>query len=125
MNLPDARRELNELRAAHTEQPRNIDVAFQARTETVDANAAVLADVLVALVEMEPLVTRTAPAGVVMGTGRKRKWYPTSEPASEWRAQGYVTTDPRVGFRPTEAAPTAPRPFTLPVRARQTFGDVA
>lgn len=119
MNLPDARRELNELRAAHTEQPRNVDVAFQARTETVNANAAVLADVLVALVEMEPLVTRAAPAGVVMGTGRRRKWYPTSEPVSEWRAQGYETTDPRVGVV------GQPAPFTLPVRPRQTFGDVA
>lgn len=119
MNLPDARRELNELRAAHTEQPRNVDVAFQARTETVDANAAILADVLVALVEMEPLATRAAPAGVVMGTGRRRKWYPTSEPTSEWRAQGYETTDPRVGIV------GQPAPFTLPARPRQTFGDVA
>lgn len=104
----------------NTTQPvRNVDVAFQARTETVDVTEKILADVLVSLVEMEPLVTRAAPAGVVMGTGRKQKWYPTSEPVDEWRAQGYEATDPRVGIV------GQPAPFTLPVRARQTFGDVA
>lgn len=113
MNLPDARRTLAEMRAAHTPQPRNVDVAFQARTETVDATEKILADVLVSLIEMDPLVRRPTGPAIVTHPNGKSSWTCGIGDIDFWRAAGHAVLDPR------------DPPFTLPVRARQTFGDVA
>lgn len=76
--------------------PRNPDVAFQALTDTIDPTRAIMTDVLASLHTIAGIWNRPSPA----------------------RAHR-APTDPRNG------TPRAPRPFTLPVRPRQTFGDVA
>lgn len=125
MNLPDARRELNELRARYTWQPEPIEPELTAtdalmQTETPAPN--VLADVLLALVELQdnPLVARTdyGPAIVTHPNGTVLGAVPVDD-VEFWRAAGHTVADPRVGIV------GQPRPFTLPARPRQTFGDVA
>ncbi len=117
MNLRNARRKFAEMRAAHTEQPEPIEpelTATQALTETETPTAPVLADVLLALIELQdnPLVRPATGPAIVTHPNGKTSWTCAPSDAAFWRAAGMTVLDPR------------DPPFTLPARPRQTFGDV-
>lgn len=125
MNLQDARRELSELRAAHTWQPEPLEselTATQALTQTTPPTVEVLEQVAGALAGMRdnPTVARTdyGPAIVTHPNGTVLGSCSTAD-VDYWRASGHTVSDPR------EGVVGEPRPFTLPTRPTQHFGDVA
>lgn len=120
MNLPEARRRLHEMQAAHTEQPDRVALSMS----DTPPNLPVLEEVLEALSTLDdprtqPRIER-GPFVVAHPMNPSRAWTCGAADVEFWRAADHTVTGPLDGRGGSDR-----RPFTLPTRARQTFGDVA